>query len=156
MKKAILYLAVLLGALVYLVVLDLRGLLPAWLLSHRLVFRCVVAGGLGGILYCGRGVYLHTCVQADWTTRWEPWYYIRPIISLLCGGVGFLFLKGGLILLGCSQTPGSSDLGFVALSFVAGMNVDNFVRRIEEVSRAVWGREESRAAKGKLTKPKDR
>ncbi len=30
-------------------------------------------------------------------------------------------------------------MGFFALAFIAGFNVDKFVAKIEEVAKAVWG-----------------
>jgi hypothetical protein len=78
--------------------------------------------------------------------QWEPWYYIRPVVSLICGGVSFLFLKAGLLLLEAASLPESSDLGFMALAFIAGLNVDKFINKIEEIAQASWGIEKSRAS----------
>nr|WJR86142.1 hypothetical protein [Enterobacter hormaechei subsp. steigerwaltii] len=37
-------------------------------------------------------------------------------------------------------------MGFFALAFIAGFNVDKFVAKIEEVAKAVWGIEKTRSA----------
>ncbi len=105
-------------------------------------------GGLGGIVYCLRGVYLNACVKKTWDKEWHPWYYIRPLVSLVCGGISYLFLKAGLLVLESNQSVDSSNLGFLALAFIAGLNVDKFISKIEDVAQAAWGIEKSRASKG--------
>ena len=42
---------------------------------------------------------------------------------------------------------GASEIGFYALAFVAGLNVDKFVGKIEDVAQAVWGIDKSRSRK---------
>jgi hypothetical protein len=64
---------------------------------------------------------------------------------LICGGVSYLFLKTGLILLESSAKGDASNLGFYALAFIAGLNVDNFLSKIEDIAAATWGIKKSRA-----------
>jgi hypothetical protein len=122
--------------------------LPDWALKARLVSVCAVVGGLGGCIYCLRGVYLNASVRKNWDKAWEVWYYIRPIVSHFCGAVSFVFLKAGLLLLGAKQSDNAGDLGFLALSFIAGLNVDKFISKLEDLAQATWGIEKSRTAKG--------
>ena len=102
-------------------------------------------GGIGGCTYCRRGIYVNACVHKRWDATWHPWYLIRPWVSLICGGVSYVFLKTGLVLLESSQEAGSTNLGFYALSFIAGFNVDNFLSKIEDIAHATWGIKKSRA-----------
>ena len=104
-------------------------------------------GGFGGVTYCLRGVYLNACVKKTWSEEWYPWYYIRPIVSLICGGISYLFLKAGLLILEAQQNLEATNLGFLALAFIAGLNVDKFISKIEDVAQATWGIEKSRTAK---------
>jgi hypothetical protein len=67
-----------------------------------------------------RSVYLNACVRRNWDAAWEPWYYIRPFASLICGFVSCLFLKAGLLLLEAGQKTDASQLGFYAFGFVGG------------------------------------
>jgi hypothetical protein len=155
MKRIIAYLLVFLGALVYVLTLDLQGLLPAWLTAAQLPFRCVLAGGFGGAVYCLRGIYLNACVRKQWDGCWWPWYYIRPWVSLVCGGVSFVFLKAGLLLLeSTGPRPDATQLGYLALAFIAGLNVDKFMAKVEDIAQATWGIERSRVAREKLDEPK--
>ncbi|MCV1008303.1 hypothetical protein MLS61_022500, partial [Escherichia coli] len=57
-----------------------------------------------------------------------------------------LFLKAGLLVLESSSNVGASEMGFFALAFIAGFNVDKFVAKIEEVAKAVWGIEKTRSS----------
>jgi len=86
-------------------------------------------------------------VSRNWNSDWYTWYFIRPLVSVVCGGVSFLFLKAGLLILEARQHEGSTEIGFYALAFIAGLNVDKFIAKIEDVAQAVWGIEKSRAAK---------
>ena len=148
MKKIIFY-------LIMFVIIICAGILysqhpnfPQWLKNHNLLCLCIFMGGLGGITYCLRGVYLNACVKKCWDKEWHPWYYIRPIVSLICGGISYLFLKAGLLVLEAQKDMEATNLGFLALAFIAGLNVDKFITKIEDIAQASWGIEKSRTAKG--------
>jgi hypothetical protein len=114
--------------------------------EYNLLFECILIGGIGGVLYCLRGVYLNYCVRKTWDNDWIIWYIIRPIASLICGGVSYLFLKAGLLVLEAKKETDASNLGFFALAFIAGLNVDKFIAKIEELAKATWGIEKSRSS----------
>ncbi len=125
---------------------ELRGVLPPWIASYLLLCNCVLIGGLGGVVYCLRAVYLNRSVRNQWDPNWTIWYVLRPIVSSLVGGVAYVFLNAGLLILGAEQASGSSSFGFIALSFVAGLNVDRFLVRLEEIARSTWGIRPSRTS----------
>jgi hypothetical protein len=146
MKLIIVFLFFMLCCISLSFIYSLQTNIPEWFVQSRLPFRCILLGGLGGVIYCLRGVYLNYSVTKKWDESWIPWYYIRPFVSLACGGISFLFLKAGLVLLESKQSTDSSDLGFYALAFVAGLNVDKFITKIEDIAQATWGIEKSRTA----------
>jgi hypothetical protein len=113
----------------------------------RLVFSCMLLGGFGGVLYCLRGMYLSYCVKDNWSNRWVLWYIIRPLVSTMCGGISFLFLKAGLLVLEAQKNVDSSNLGFYAFALIAGLNVDNFLKKIEDIAETTWGIAKSRSSK---------
>lgn len=125
---------------------NFRGATPTWVQDIGILFDCIIVGGLGGVLYCLRAIYLNACVRKNWDKEWHPWYYIRPLVSLITGGVSWLFLKAGLLVLDAAQATEPSNLGFLALAFVAGYNVDKFLGKIEQISEATWGITKSRSA----------
>ncbi|HMG89635.1 MAG TPA: hypothetical protein VK589_06235 [Chryseolinea sp.] len=113
----------------------------------RLLLKCILIGGIGGVLYCLRGVYLNYSVKDQWSDKWLVWYLIRPIASSICGGVSYIFLKAGLLVLEAQKESDATNLGFYALAFIAGLNVDNFISKLEDVADATWGIKKSRASK---------
>jgi hypothetical protein len=146
LKKIVAYLLIFLIIDIGSILLVEIKLAPSWLNGFRLIVLCGIIGGIGGVVYCLRGVYLNYCVRKCWDDNWQPWYYIRPIVSHLCGAVSYLFLKAGLLLLEAKQSSTTSDLGFFAFAFIAGLNVDKFLEKIEEISQATWGIKKSRTA----------
>ena len=98
-------------------------------------------------MYCLRSVYINACVNKNWDREWELWYYLRPIVSIVCGFVSCLLVKAGLLVAEASQNADSTCLGFYALAFIAGLNVDNFMKKVEDIAHATWGIEKSRVAK---------
>ncbi|MFD2256862.1 hypothetical protein ACFSSA_09255 [Luteolibacter algae] len=140
------YLVLFVGALAWVLVITLLESSPAWIRDNALAVRCGLSGGLGGAIYLLRAVYLRCCVYRDWTSIWIPWYLIRPLISTLCGIVAFVFLSAGLMILDAARADGGNEFGFYALAILAGLNVDRFILRVEEVSKATFGIEKSRTA----------
>lgn len=153
MKLIVFYLLALLSGLTYFLGLNLLGQLPSVFEPIKVGLICAAIGGIGGCVYCLRGVYLNACVRKQWDDDWRPWYYIRPLVSIVCGGVSYLFLRAGLLILESGTRPDSSELGFYALSFIAGLNVDKFISKVEDVAQAVWGIEKSRTSSDKQEKP---
>lgn len=147
MKKIVAYLLMIAATDVVLLGADRIGVMPVWWASFGLIVPSALIAGIGGVIYCFRGVYLNACVRKTWDDEWRPWYYIRPIVSHLCGAVSFLFLKAGLLVLDAQQKAEGIDLGFLAIAFIAGLNVDKFLAKIEDISQATWGIEKSRSAK---------
>lgn len=122
------------------------GNYPDWLMNYELAINCILIAAVAGSLYCLRAVYLNKCVRKTWDTDWEPWYYLRPITSSISGLASYVFLKAGLIVLEASQGIDSGDFGFLAFAFIAGLNVDKFVVKIEEIAKATFGIDKSRTA----------
>ncbi len=88
--------------------------------ENRLLILCILTGGLGSIIYCLRAVYINYCVEKSWDEIWIPWYFIRPLVGLAMGGVAFIFLKAGLLVLEAEPAPEATNFGYLALSFIAG------------------------------------
>jgi hypothetical protein len=148
----VVYLLAMLGAAIAGLAAIHLGFLPPWAADVRLVTACALTGGTGGCVYCLRAVYIHKSAENNWNSHWHTWFFLRPIVSFVCGGVSFLFLKAGLLILESKTSTGASEIGYYALSFIAGLNVDKFVAKLEEIAQAVWGIEKSRAAKAQENK----
>jgi hypothetical protein len=122
-----------------LIVLNIVGILPVWVNLIEIPFYCLLMGGIGGLIYCLRGVYYNKCVKKNWDPEWNTWYYLRPIVSSICGGISYIFLKAGLLVLESQQYPNSTNLGFLGLAFITGFNVDKFLEKIEDIAHSTWG-----------------
>lgn len=127
-------------------VLEFGFLDIPWNQDTQLMQRCFLAGVAGGVVYCMRAIYLNYC-KGKWGNKWLIWHVIRPFISLLCGGLVFLVLKAGLILLEAQSDSESVNYGYYALAALAGYNVGNFLRKIEEVVESLLGIGSSRSSK---------
>ena len=144
----VVYLLVITGACAWFVAAALLGQVTPAYEAIRVGLACSATAGIGGALYCLRAVYLSRAVRNDWSPDWYWWYFLRPLASFICGGASCLFLNAGLLVLESKTQGGATEVGFYALAFVAGLNVDKFVQKIESVAYAVWGIEKSRAASG--------
>ncbi|MFV0339815.1 MAG: hypothetical protein ACK5MA_04170 [Parachlamydiaceae bacterium] len=146
MYKIIFYLCIVTGLLIGCGIATIYHEIPIWLEPFKHYLTCSFVGGLGGCTYCFRAIYLNKCVQKQWDLDWEIWYYLRPIVSIMCGAISCLFLQAGLLILEAGIRPNATETGFYALAFIAGLNPDKFLSRIEEVAQATWGIGKSRAS----------
>lgn len=132
------------------------GLGEEWLpKTVRIALFSGLAGGFGGVFYCLRGVYLSASVRNDWDDRWVVWHLLRPIVSFLSGLASYIFVRAGLLLLDADTTETQSSFGLLAIAFVAGLNVDRFIEKIEEIASNVWGIRKSRTAERSAKKEGD-
>lgn len=120
---------------------------PSWYINNLVLIQCGYFGSLGGILYCLRGVYLNKSVRKNWDKDWTVWYYLRPLTSLISGFISGILLKAGLLVLDASTQSEQTFFGFYAISFIAGYNVDNFLKKIESLAKTTWGIDPSNVSK---------
>ena len=99
MKSIVSYLITFLAMIIALMLFLQSKWVPQWAADQQLITRCTLIGGVGGVIYCLRAVYINACVRKCWDEQWHPWYYIRPVVSLISGGVSWLFLSAGLLIL---------------------------------------------------------
>lgn len=142
----ILYLFALLSFSTYAIGAMSLGWLPEPYAPLRVPLMCGAIAYTGGCLYCFRAIYRNKCVKKNWDPDWHLWYFIRPVTSTIAGAISYLFLKAGLLVLESSTNAGSSEMGFFALAFIAGFNVDKFFTKIEEIAKAVWGIDKTRSS----------
>ena len=142
----VIYLLIILSAEIWfgIKILNAEIILPE---NSSTLIESILIGGLGGILYCLRSIYLNYSVKNSWSEQWLIWYFLRPITSLMCGGVSYLFLKAGLLVLDAKKESDASNLGFFAIALIAGLNVDKFIKKIEDLAKSTWGIDQSRASK---------
>jgi hypothetical protein len=114
----------------------------------KLAGYCLSLGIIGGVVHCLRSVYLHKALLADWNANWNAWYFIRPIVSGTVGIISMIFIKAGLLIFTSNGQIDDRIAAYLAVAFVAGYNVKNFLLKIEEVSQTVLGIEKKKLPDG--------
>jgi len=149
----ILFITVYLLALLFVATYSLGAMTLGWLPppyeAVRLPLMCGAIASIGGCLYCIRAIYINKCVYKQWDSAWHIWYFLRPIASTISGSVSYLFLKAGLLILESKSNADATEIGFFALAFIAGLNVDKFIAKIEDVAKAVWGIDKTKSAEAR-------
>lgn len=143
----ILYLLIVLFSFSSLLLAVSIGIIQHKLLSeHKLISQCIFIGGIGATTYCLRAIYLNILKGLEDYDKWAIWYYLRPILGLVMGGVSWLFLKAGILAL---QSEPSSPLQgpvFMSLAFIAGYNINQFLRKLEDIADSLWGIKKSKSS----------
>lgn len=140
MKKILIFIFSLLAGDALLTLLIFYGIVRIESDLFRLAMYCILFGLLGGIIHCMRSLYIHRALLNDWDDRWIIWYYLRPVVSALMGLISFIFIKAGLLIFTTqSAQTSTSRIAYMAIAFLAGYNVRNFLKKIEEVSEASLG-----------------
>lgn len=146
MKKIVIYQLIVIALVVCAWAQGPLGNIPDWLSDYELAIKCMLIGTLGGVLYGLRGIYTNYSAHKNWDSDWEIWYFIRPIASCISGFVAYIFLRAGIVILEASQSEDSSNYGYLAFAFIAGLNVDKFLKKIENLAKVSFGIESSRAS----------
>lgn len=115
---------------------------------NRVIIGSILIGGLGGIVYCARSIYIQFAVKKQWDENFWVWYTIRPVVSLVIGAVSYLFIKAGLMIFSSSEQYQLNQYSIWALAFISGLNVDKFLKKLEAVGETVWGIAPSNMVKG--------
>ncbi len=108
--------------------------------------NCSLIASTGGVLYCLRGIYVNKAAKKNWDEDWIVWYYLRPLTSLISGAISYIFVEAGLFILQATTRESTIPYGFYAVAFIAGYNVDKFLKKLENIADSVWGIEKSRSS----------
>jgi formate hydrogenlyase subunit 3/multisubunit Na+/H+ antiporter MnhD subunit len=146
-KKIILYELFWLILIIVFYLINQINKFPQWYVANLQFINCALIGALGGIIYCLRGIYINKCVRKNWDDNWNLWYYLRPLTSLISGFISCIFLKAGLLTLDVSEKSGGIYFGYFAVAFIAGYNVDNFLKKLEAIAHSAWGIDKSNSSK---------
>lgn len=116
--------------------------LPIWLSKFKLLNECVLFGLIGGVVYCLRGIYVNHCVLKQWCASWAIWYLLRPLVSMIMGGMSYFILMSGLMAIGVNDISKSPEYIFYLVAFFAGLRVDSFLKYFEgQISKRIGNNE---------------
>lgn len=135
-QLTILLIVVIGGLCIFYKIIDLRT--P----GVDIFLYCSLFGVLGGVVHCMRGYYLHTALLKNWDADWNAWYYIRPFLSGIMGFISLVFIKAGLLVFSSNSNisvEGNQVVAYLAVAFIAGYNVQNFLAKLEEVFSVLLG-----------------
>jgi hypothetical protein len=73
------------------------------LFIHQTIIKTIVASsflaGIGSVVYCMRGIYLHSIKNNDHDSKFDSWFYLRPFVGLFRGLIcSFVLIMFNLII----------------------------------------------------------
>jgi len=71
----------------------------AALLSIYPILNTMMWGGLGGVVGALYSLWWHISEQQDFDRQYLTWYLVQPLLGLVLGGIVFLLMAGGFLLL---------------------------------------------------------
>jgi len=81
----------------------------AALLSIYPIFNTMIWGGIGGVVGALYSLWWHISDQQDFDRHYLTWYLVQPLLGLVLGGIVFLLMAGGFLLLQVNlQDPNAS------------------------------------------------
>ncbi len=73
------------------------------------LWNTLMWGGIGGIIGALYALWWHVSDRQDFERQYLMWYLVQPIMGLVLGGIVFLLLSGGFLLL--QVQPSDSNVG---------------------------------------------
>jgi len=79
------------------------------MLSIYPIFNTMIWGGIGGVVGALYSLWWHISDQQDFDRNYLTWYLVQPLLGLVLGGIVYLLLAGGFLLLQVNlQDPDAS------------------------------------------------
>ena len=76
-------------------------------------------GGIGGIIGALYALWWHVSDQQDFDRQYLMWYFVQPIMGVVLGGIVFLLLTGGFLIL--QIKPSDPNAGARLLPYLAAV-----------------------------------
>ncbi len=79
------------------------------MLSIYPIFNTMIWGGIGGVVGALYSLWWHISEQQDFDRHYLTWYLVQPLLGLVLGGIVYLLMAGGFLLLQVNlQDPNAS------------------------------------------------
>ncbi len=86
------------------------------------IWNTMMWGGIGGVIGALYTLWWHISDQEDFDRQYLMWYLVQPIMGLLLGGIVFLLLAGGFLILAVNLTDSAdSTAGARLLPYLAAV-----------------------------------
>jgi hypothetical protein len=69
------------------------------MLSIYPIFNTMIWGGIGGVVGALYSLWWHISEQQDFDRHYLTWYLVQPLLGLVLGGIVYLLMAGGFLLL---------------------------------------------------------
>ena len=69
------------------------------MLSIYPIFNTMIWGGIGGVVGALYSLWWHISDQQDFDRNYLTWYLVQPLLGLVLGGIVYLLMAGGFLLL---------------------------------------------------------
>ena len=94
-------------------------------------------GGIGGATAAMWSLYYHISVQRDYEPIENLWYYTQPLIGMVLGGIVFLIMGSGFLIVQATPTAGDAAIGArlvpAVIAVIAGFRQTVVLDMIERI-----------------------
>ena len=85
------------------------------------IFNTMIWGGIGGIVGALYSLWWHISEQQDFDRNYLTWYLVQPLLGLVLGGIVFLLLAGGFLILQVNLTDDKAVTGARLLPYLTAV-----------------------------------
>lgn len=79
------------------------------LLNVYPIFSTMLWGGIGGVVGALYHLWWHISEKQDFDRHYGTWYFVQPLMGLVLGGIVFLLMAGGLLVLQVDLTASNAS-----------------------------------------------
>lgn len=91
------------------------------LLNLYPIFNTMLWGGIGGVVGALYTLWWHISREQDFDRNYMMWYLVQPMLGLVLGGIIFLVLAGGFLILQVSLTDEKASEGARLLPYLTAV-----------------------------------
>jgi hypothetical protein len=85
------------------------------------IINTMIWGGIGGIVGALYTLWWHVSREQDFDRHYLMWYMVQPLMGLVLGGIIFLIMAGGFLILQVNLTSENASTGARLLPYLAAV-----------------------------------
>ncbi len=91
------------------------------LLNVYPIINTMIWGGIGGIVGALYTLWWHISREQDFDRNYLMWYMVQPLMGLVLGGIIFLIMAGGFLIINVNLTDETASTGARLLPYLAAV-----------------------------------
>ena len=91
------------------------------LLNVYPIINTMIWGGIGGIVGALYTLWWHISREQDFDRNYLMWYMVQPLMGLVLGGIIFLIMAGGFLIINVNLTDDTASTGARLLPYLAAV-----------------------------------